>query len=302
MKVSVLVITYNHERYIAQALDSALMQQLDVDYEIVVGDDCSTDATRSILLDYRARYADKLRLILPDRNSGMHANFARTLAACRGEYVALLEGDDYWCRDDKLARQIALLDTRPDLALCFHDVECVFESGCEAVDVTLNRPRRAVSTLHDLLRGNFIHTCSVMFRRGLFGAFPAWYFTLPVGDWPLHILNALHGDIGYVDEVMGAYRVHPGGVWSTRPKSWQLRESIRVLECVADHLPPAARSLAQRVVAGHYFERARHHASAANFGPARDDAARAARMWLLAAVSLLSALARPSARYQPSPG
>src|SRR5438132_13063739 len=83
MKVSVLMITYNHERFIAQALDSILMQQVDFEYEIVVGEDCSNDTTRTILQDYAQRYPDRFRLLLPATNLGMHKNFFQTLAACQ---------------------------------------------------------------------------------------------------------------------------------------------------------------------------------------------------------------------------
>jgi glycosyltransferase involved in cell wall biosynthesis len=259
MKVSVLIITYNHEQYIAQALESVLMQEADFDYEVVVGEDCSTDATRSILLDYRSRFGDRLRPLLRDNNIGMHANLIQTLEACKGRYVALLEGDDYWISPEKLSRQADLLDEQPELAMCFHDVKCVFEPGCEIHDPKLTRASKLVFTLDDLLEKNLMHSCSVMFRRGLFRVVPRWYFTLPLGDWPLHILNAQHGNIGYIDAVMGAYRVHPGGVWATRPLTWRVREAVRVLECVEGYLTGSIKNRARFHLARHYLGAAKVH-------------------------------------------
>src|SRR4051794_11773039 len=121
MKLTVAMITYNHEPFIAQALDSILMQQVSFDHEILIGEDCSTDRTREIVRAYRQRYPDKIRLQLPETNRGMMQNFVAVLAAARGDYVALLEGDDYWTAPDKLARQVAYLDAHPECAICFHD-------------------------------------------------------------------------------------------------------------------------------------------------------------------------------------
>src|SRR5579864_5044611 len=106
MKLSVMMITYNHERFIAQALDSILAQQVNFDYEIVVGEDCSADGTRAILMDFHRRYPSRIVPFLRDRNMGAMPNFESTLRACRGQYLALLEGDDYWTSPDKLQRQV----------------------------------------------------------------------------------------------------------------------------------------------------------------------------------------------------
>ena len=105
IKVSVCMITYNHERFIAQAVESALMQETDFDYEIVIGEDCSTDGTRQVLLDLHDRHPDRIRLLLREKNIGASHNFVGTLEACRGEYVAFLDGDDYWTCPNKLQKQ-----------------------------------------------------------------------------------------------------------------------------------------------------------------------------------------------------
>ena len=96
IKVSVCMITYNHERFIAQAIESVLMQETDFRVELVIGEDCSTDGTRAIVREFGERFPERIRLLLPEHNLGMMPNFVATLSACRGQYVALLEGDDYW--------------------------------------------------------------------------------------------------------------------------------------------------------------------------------------------------------------
>lgn len=107
--VSVWMITYNHEKFIAQAIDSVIMQKTNFDYEIVIGEDCSTDRTREIVLEYKAKHPDKFKLLLQEKNVGMMQNFIVTLKTCNGKYIALLEGDDYWTDPLKLQKQVDFL-------------------------------------------------------------------------------------------------------------------------------------------------------------------------------------------------
>ena len=106
MKVSIAMVTYNHEKFIAKALDSVLMQRTDFDYEIVIGEDCSSDNTRNIVIEYKRRYPDNIVLFLNEKNLGMYGNCSQVFQACQGEYIAVLEGDDYWTSPDKLQKQV----------------------------------------------------------------------------------------------------------------------------------------------------------------------------------------------------
>lgn len=220
VKVSVSIITYNQEPYIGDAIDSVLMQRANFDYEIVVGDDGSTDRTREILLDRQIKHEGKIRLLFHEKNMGDYgrSNLVITLNACRGEYVAILDGDDYWTSSDKLQRQADFLDRHRECSACFHRFKLRDEHGRETVAA---RPpgRRTFYTLEDVLLGNFIGFSTTMFRRGLF-ELPAWYMGDVVGDWVVHVLNAEQGNIGFIDDVMTACRDHDdsmshlgGGVW-----------------------------------------------------------------------------------------
>jgi glycosyltransferase involved in cell wall biosynthesis len=237
VKVSILTTTYNHERYIAQAVESVMAQRTAFDYEQVIGEDYSTDRTREIVLDLQRQHPDKIRLLLRERNIGRRANFIDTFHACRGQYIAILEGDDYWTSPQKLQRQVDLLDSHPDYALCFHPVTRYFEDEDREKPVF---PARIKDRYHliDLLEHNFVPTCSVMFRNHLFGDFPDWFWSVPAGDLPLHVLNAQHGDIGYLNEVMAVHRIHAGGVWSHRPAIERLRDRLDVQQSLRDHLGP----------------------------------------------------------------
>src|SRR5687767_7690 len=119
VKVSVHMPAFNHGPYIAQALESVLAQQVPFDYEIVVGEDCSTDDTRAIAVDYARRFPDRIQLLLHERNLGIFENDQRILAACRGEYIAWLESDDYWTSPVKLHKQVALLDAHTEFSAVF---------------------------------------------------------------------------------------------------------------------------------------------------------------------------------------
>lgn len=220
MKVSVCIITYQHRHFIAQAIESALMQETSFDYEILIGEDGSDDGTREIVLDYRDRHPEKIRVFLHDyppdhvRKNG-RKNFLHNLQNARGDYIALLDGDDYWTSSSKLQKQADFLDAGAGFSSCFHNVLVVHEAEGVPDKLFHRRRLKSVFTLQDVLTSAyvFIPTCSVMFRRGLWEV-PGWFREVPMADWPLHVLNAVHGPIGYLDEVMGAYRVHGGGIWS----------------------------------------------------------------------------------------
>ena len=256
-KVSVSLLTYNHGPFIAQALNSILLQQVNFEYEIVIGEDCSQDDTREIVLNYQRKNPDKIRIFLSKKplNDGKSGrlNFVRNLKACRGEYVALLDGDDYWTAPHKLQKQVDFLDDNPRYAICFHDAIRMYENGSQ-------RPwlypggKKEVYSLADLAAGNFIPTCSTMFRNRLFSEFPGWYYEVSMGDWPLHIINAHYGDVGYIDEVMGVYRVHSRSRWSAKSRVDVLNDTINAAERIKLDLSSKYRKITDGSIIRWYLE------------------------------------------------
>jgi len=246
MKVTVSLITYNHAQFIAQAIESVLMQQTNFDFELLIGEDDSLDGTRQIVTGYKAKYPDRIRLLLNDRKNVVYVNgkptglwnFANNFRNSRGEYIALLDGDDYWTSPLKLQKQVDFLDGNPDCAMCFHNVRILDEAEPTRLELYYTRPMRDKYEIVDLLRGNFMHTCSVVFRSRLFDDFPSWFFKCPLGDWPLHVLNAQHGRIGYLDDVMAVYRKHGKGAWSGQSHLKILEESIQTAKLIRTGVPP----------------------------------------------------------------
>jgi len=125
--VSVCMITYNHEKYIAQAIDGVLMQQTSFPFELIIGEDCSTDNTRKICEEYKAKYPDKIQLLLPDSNLGMKQNFISTLQACTSKYIAVCEGDDYWTDPCKLQKQVDFLEANEGYSMVFTNAMEIFD-------------------------------------------------------------------------------------------------------------------------------------------------------------------------------
>jgi glycosyltransferase involved in cell wall biosynthesis len=239
-KVSVLITTYNQEKYVAQAVESALRQEVDFPFEIVIGDDCSTDHTRVILEKLSKSHPERIRLSLRNKKGeGLPGkiNFVETLKACQGQFIALLDGDDYWTDVQKLQKQVNFLEGHTEYAFCFHNASIVRKDETPDPAKRFCPPdQEKTCTLEDLTRGNFIFAGSTMFRRGLFGQFPAWFYTAQTGDWLLHVFNAQYGKIGYLDEVMAVYRVHAGSSWASSPPRHRLIDQIDLLDKINAHL------------------------------------------------------------------
>jgi len=242
-RVSVLMLAYNHGPYIRQALDSILMQKVKFAYEIVIGEDCSKDHTRQIINECALCHPGIIRLLANSSNLGMIPNFVRTLGACRGQYVAMLEGDDYWTDPDKLQMQVDALDAHPEWAICFHKVRAVREGEtATAFEMPHISQRKPVCSLDDLMTGCLMATCSCVFRNHLFEKYPDEFMGLPMGDWPLHVLNARTGDIGYIDRDMGVYRLHSGGIWTSVGYAKQHANNLKCYDTLAAFLGEPWRS------------------------------------------------------------
>jgi len=230
-------------------------------YEIVIGEDCSTDATRTIVIRLREQFRDKIRLFLPEHNLGSYGNiiFARILEIAQGQYAAMLDGDDYWTDPYKLQKQVDFLDAHPECVICFHDAVVIYEDG-QRESHPYNRTKpKSISNIEDLLIKNYMPTCSVMFRQGSVDKFPDWFYTVEQQDWLLQILNARHGNLGYIDEVMGVYRIHSGGTWSQATPRQYLPSCITMLEAVNEYFDFKYDRTIRSSVSEKYYELAKYY-------------------------------------------
>lgn len=236
-KVSVLMITYNQERYVGQAIESVLAQQTDFAYELVIGEDCSTDGTRAICEAYQNAQPRTVRLLAREKNLGMTENLFSTFAECTGEYLAIVEGDDFWTDPLKLQKQADYLDANPDCALVFARTDAFFQN-VDRPGYEIPPPDIGPYTLDNLLKTNYIATCSVMYRKDLVRVYPPWIRQLEMLDWPLHVLYAQCGTIGFIDEAMAAYRIHAESTFSSRNVADNYSSILKFYERIRPQVGP----------------------------------------------------------------
>jgi glycosyltransferase involved in cell wall biosynthesis len=270
--VDVAIVTYNHEEFIAQAIESVLAQETDFPYRLIVGDDCSSDNTQTIVKRYAERYPDRITTLLYTNHLGIvHKERLgiKILGLCTAKYVALLDGDDYWTSAHKLQEQVNFLESYPDFAICFHNVTVWYEDGSQPNRNFCPPHQKNISTLEDLLDHNFIPTCSAMFRSGLCEPLPNWFSDVSAADWALHILNAQHGKIGYIDQVMATYRIHHRGFWMGQHSVQRLEKALHAYGVFDKHLNFKYHETIAKKMIEHYNELAHAYEALGNLTKAR---------------------------------
>ena len=220
--MSVLCLSYNHEKYIRQCLDSILVQKTSFDVEILIHDDASTDKTREIIGEYVDKHPGRIKPILQsinrysigERNLMMRYLFPLS----EGKYLAICEGDDYWTDENKLQKQIEFLENYLDHTICFHPVKVVNELTEKKQDDDVFPTRTTNFTTKELLEKNFIQTNSVVFRKL---SYENWPLEAMPGDWYMNLYHAKFGKIGFIDNIMSAYRKHDAGMWQNNSDVWK---------------------------------------------------------------------------------
>ena len=229
--LSVIMTTYNHERYIAEAIESVLRQQTSFRVEIVIGEDCSTDRTLNIARDYERMYPEAIHIVTSEKNVGWRKNYRRTIAAARGRYVALLDGDDYFTHRKKLQMQVDMLESDPAAGMCYTRSERVDEEG----NATLYPEGECATTFEAMLRRNPAENCTVVARRELVEQYyreirpeehPEWR----TDDLPMWLWFAAKSKYRAIDCPTAVHRVLRESV-SHSPK---YREKIAFVDSLAD--------------------------------------------------------------------
>jgi glycosyltransferase involved in cell wall biosynthesis len=231
-EVSVLLVTYNHAEYVRQALDSVIMQKTDFDVEIVVADDYSLDSTLEIIKEYQADYPN-IRILPTEKRVGITLNYKRGFDACRGRYIAMLEGDDFWISPRKLELLVTFLEEHPECPFCFHRIIRLDEASDRA-GVYPTFPDKSESrlfTASQLASRNFIENFSTcVYRREAIAKLEPGLWSLKLREWPFNIVVAQQGLVGYVPSIMSVYRGHPGGIWSQKTPEEQSASILELIE------------------------------------------------------------------------
>ena len=208
IKVSVCVVTYNQEKYIAECLQSLVDQETDFKFEIIVGEDCSTDKTREIVLEFQKKYPDIVKPLLHEKNVGPVENIIATYKQAKGKYIAHMDGDDL-ALPDKLQIQADALDQNPDCVICSHDMKQITFEGKE-LNRTFKVHKKIKNTIFDLYETlPFFAHSSKMFVNDLDKEF--WKELHPQAlDIEVHVQQAKCGNIYHIDKAYGVYRIGVG--------------------------------------------------------------------------------------------
>lgn len=228
--VSVCTITYNHEEYISEAIDSFLMQKTSFPFEIVIGEDCSLDGTKTIILEYIKKYPNIVKLITSINNVGMQKNGKRTMTACRGEYIAVCEGDDYWIDEKKLQIQIDEMKKYPKIDISFHPVY-ELKTGKKGKILSKYSDKNKIFKTSDVILGDggFMPTNSLIFKKKIIKELPKWFYEIaPVGDYYLQIFAARNAGALYINQTMAIYRKGHAESWSHSMKSIETLKQYRI--------------------------------------------------------------------------
>ncbi|WP_316835587.1 glycosyltransferase family 2 protein [Pedobacter nutrimenti] len=217
--VSVCCITYNHENYITQALESFLMQETNFEVEILVGEDCSTDNTKAIIAEYAQRYPGKIQLIAHQPNKGAVRNQIDVMSRAKGKYIAMCDGDDFWIDPFKLQKQVDFLESHEDGVIC-----CTYSRVIDENDQVVYEhpePRSLEFDYPAMLMGLREETriCSLMVRNiqeVMDIKKQQWYYHTHGSDtlFKLYAAFQTNHKVYVLPEVMSCYRLHAGGVWS----------------------------------------------------------------------------------------
>jgi len=180
--VSIWMITYNHEPFIAQALESVLMQKTSFPFELIIGEDCSSDSTANIVREYAQKFPDIIKARCNSQNIGVTANVIQTLKECTGKYIAMLEGDDYWTDSNKLQKQVDFLERNSDFSFTCHRIyindlikgekyadlkDNLFENHVEGLVLDINS-----------YKSGLLRTLTIVFRSNILNIIPLASFKI----------------------------------------------------------------------------------------------------------------------------
>lgn len=232
--VSICCITYNHEKYIEEAIDSFLMQETDFPFEIVIGEDCSIDNTAKIVKIYSNKYPNIIKATIRTQNAGGMGknNFIETLFKCKGEYIAMCEGDDYWTDSTKLQKQVDFLKDNKKYMACYHNTGILRENKNKNNLELISNTIKDIFKIEDFAKGKiYFHTSSLIFRFNdkIKKKIITHYSHKTFGDPFLSFLLASLGPIKYINRVMSVYRIHNNGLWSSLSREKQAISTLSIL-------------------------------------------------------------------------
>ena len=218
--ISICMITYNHEQYICQAIDSLLLQKTEHRIEIVIGEDCSTDGTRSICEQYAAAHPQIIRLLPLTQNLGISKNFYRTLEACNGDYIAICEGDDYWTDELKLQKQAELLNSDASLSIVSANADSLVNGI--TIHRTIETETENYYGIEGLVNDWKCQTLTVMCRKAMLDFVKLKSYSI-LYDTMLFYELLQKGKGFFLNQTVGVYRHHNAGAWHGKSEQQKMK-------------------------------------------------------------------------------
>lgn len=233
--LKVFMLTYDHGAYIRQAIESVLMQQVDIPVLLVIGEDRSTDNTREIVMEMAALHPGRIKLLLHEKNLGLSLTGYDVWDECLRDstYVAVLDGDDHWTDRHKLQKQIDVLRRDRSFSMCFHNAWNEMPDGTRVDYVRAWLGNEAVKeryTTADIITRNFVPSLGVVFRNGPQLRLMDRLKGFALLDYTINVVLSMQGDLAYLDEVMGVRRVHAGGMLSMRSQQYKIKYNLGLLK------------------------------------------------------------------------
>lgn len=239
--VTISLVAFNQGSFIRDAIESCLMQKVDFNYEIIIHDDASSDDTGEIIREYAKKYPEVIIPILQEENQfsqGYEVNASFTIPRARGKYIAFLEADDYWIDPLKLQTQVDVLESNPDIVMCFTATKHIFSDDKRKPKYKRYRKQDAICSPKDViaLGGRLVDMGSAVVRRSIFHKLPDWYHYAQIWDLTVPLLSLLHGKIQYLDRVTSVYRYNVSGSWTQKNvkgldrRAKNMKKSFRVTD------------------------------------------------------------------------
>lgn len=225
--LSVCLITYNHEKYIRNAIESILNQKVNFTLEIIIADDFSIDKTREIILEYYVKHKNVIKILFQDKNVGAAKNFINLINNAEGKYIAYLEGDDFWIDNQKLKKQVDFLEKNSDYNIVFTDFNILYQDSNEIkyINHCDKFKEGAIFSIFDIAYENIIPSLTAMYRN-IHLEFPNNFEILWPGDWPFNILHAINGKIKFLKFKSAIYRIHESGTCSSSNPALNIKRYI----------------------------------------------------------------------------
>lgn len=219
--VSIVCITYNHAPYIRQAIENMVNQETDFDFEIIVHDDCSTDGTTDVVREFAEKYPDIIKPIIREKNIySQGKNILQPLyELAQGEYIASCEGDDYWCDNTKLQKQVDYMRNNPECSLVIHNGYLIDEETAEKSLINPYNKDKILSGEEVIVKMKAIPpTASMLFKRSYITTMPEFFLNAGVGDQTKRMYLMLKGHVYYMNDAMCVYRFNVPGSFTERVK------------------------------------------------------------------------------------